>query len=81
MTLKQSRMGAALALILTLCSATMAVAQGAPGAPSNLQASVSGNNLSLTWAAPTSGVAVPLGSLPQHRPGERARLPWKRDFG
>ncbi len=55
MTLKRTQTGTALALILTLCSATMAAAQSAPGAPTNLQATVNGNDLSLTWGAPASG--------------------------
>ncbi len=55
MTLKRTQTGTALALILTLCSATMAAVQSAPGAPTNLQATVNGNNLSLTWGAPASG--------------------------
>lgn len=55
MTLKRTQTGTALALILTSCSATMAAAQSAPGAPTNLQATV--NNLSLTWGAPASGGA------------------------
>ncbi len=47
-----------LALVLTAVMASVAVAQTVPGAPTNVQATASGNNLTLTWAPPTSG-AVP----------------------
>lgn len=40
---------------LLLAGLSPAAAQTAPGAPANLQASVAGNGLSLSWAAPPTG--------------------------
>ncbi|MFN7978615.1 MAG: hypothetical protein U0P30_10790 [Vicinamibacterales bacterium] len=58
MTQRRSRLSAL--LILAACLglvATPAMAQVAPGAPTNLQAVVSGNTLNLSWSAPSSGGA------------------------
>ena len=47
-----------IASLIVVCVPLIARAQpGLPGAPSNFQATVSGNTLSLTWGAPTTGGA------------------------
>jgi len=47
-----------LATLLCFVQVPAALAQGgAPGAPTNLQAIVSGNNLTMTWSAPATGGA------------------------
>lgn len=45
------------ALVASVAMPRLAVAQTAPGAPTNVQASVSGNTVSLTWGPPSSGGA------------------------